>query len=80
VNFRHFVLVEPFGPNDFTIFAERDERKAHDLDRAYRETGKRTRFVTSSGTVTDLRLSLKQARAAMIEQLACALSAPTEGA
>ena len=70
MDMRHWVLVAPFGPNDFTVYADRDERRAIADYNARRAAGETVSFVTGTGTVSDIRTSLKTCRATYVAALA----------
>lgn len=71
MNMRHWVLVAPFGPNDFTIYSERDERRAIADFSARRAVGEDVSFTTTSGTVADVRVTLKALRAERLAKVSC---------
>lgn len=60
VKMRHFVLVEPFRKADVSIFEDTPLglRNAETLYRRFQQEGKRVKFVTQTGTVTDLKGTL----------------------
>lgn len=67
---RHWVLIAPFGPNDFTIYEDRDERRATADYNARRAAGEDVSFVTTSGSLADVRITLKARRAEYVAKLA----------
>ncbi len=58
---RHFVLVEPFRKVDVSIFPDNaDGTKAADLlAAAFRNQGKKVKVITQTGTLHDLKGTLK---------------------
>jgi len=70
MNMRHWVLIAPYGPNDFTIYNDRDERRAVADFNARRAAGQEVSFTTTTGTVADVRSILRTKRAEHVAKLA----------
>lgn len=73
IGMRAFILVEPYGPLDFTICNTITE--AVTKVAAYREQGKNTRLFETSGTIADLRTQQQALRAEYVAHLAETLPA-----
>lgn len=59
---RHCVLYEPFRGFDFMIFSDRQLVAAQEFLIDLERRGKRARFMTTTGTVTDVRVELSKLR------------------
>ena len=67
---RHFVLYAPFGPKDVSIYPDHQERMALADWQRRKDAGEAVSFQTGSGTITDVRVTLRRLRAEHLAKLA----------
>jgi hypothetical protein len=65
---RHWVLIEPFGPNDFSVHTT--ERPAVAEYERLRASGKQVGYLVHGGNVTETRITLREYRAKYVAALA----------